>query len=267
MSRICIVSHPRSGSTSFIRALCKNSEIYSAYEMFHMNEDVVKEHLLHCLSKEQIQSIEDQALESGHSSLKEFYLQEPLKYLDKVDELADHENFIFKIFPHHIKGKENLHKVLSSCDAVIFLLRNTLHSCISNQVAVSVGTYANVDTSNVSINFDEFEFIRWHNHILDFFSEVEAALKDQNMPVLTLDYENIYLKTDINLSVKNILDELGLPAKNSDSEKGLLKKQDLRNLASEKVSNCEELKRFLEENHLTRLDDVAEPTPKAKLTV
>ena len=125
VSRICLVSHPRSGSTSLLRTLTKKAEISAAYEMFHRNEDVVVAHLKHALSDESIEIIKEKSAELGFDSLKEFYQTDSLKYLDLVHSLIEGSDFIFKIFPYHIKSEENLKKLVNSCDFVIFLSRNS----------------------------------------------------------------------------------------------------------------------------------------------
>lgn len=265
MSRICLVSHPRSGSTSLLRTLAKKAEVSSAYEMFHMNEEVVLEHLKHALSDENIEIIKEKSSELGFDSLKEFYQNDSLKYLDLVHSLAESNDFIFKIFPYHIKSEENLKKIINSCDFVIFLSRNSLHSCISNQVAQQVGTYANVDTSAVTVDFDEEEFISWHNNIINFIENVENKVDEANGESLKYTYEDIFCSNSIDQKVESLIAKLRFELRSDGSKVPLLRKQDSRGKASEKVSNPDFLKSFLDALNLSDLDDLSTCTPPYRL--
>ena len=261
MARICLVSHPRSGSTSLLRTLAKKAEVSAAYEMFHMNEEVVLEHLKHALSDENIETIKEKSSELGFDSLKEFYQTDSLKYLELIHSLAESDDFIFKIFPYHMKEGENFEKIISSCDLVIFLSRNSLHSCISNQVAIKVGTYANVDTSDVSVEFDEEEFKRWHNHIVDFFEYTEAITKKCNVRYVMVSYESMFLGEALDDKVQSIINLASLNYRESEVNPPVLKKQDTRQLAIEKVKNPSELISFLEREELKNLNAVTTSTP------
>mgnify|MGYP001169141677 CR=1 FL=1 len=243
---ICFISHPRSGSTSLLKTIEAVTKSSSVLEIFHTSEDVIKQHVDEGLGAGSAESI---LKKSNYNSLSEFSKQDPLKYLNDLKEFAlnnGSESLIFKIFPGHIKTDENLNLVLDECEHIFFLRRNTLHSYISNQKAISVGTYANVDTSGISIEFNAEQYNEWKKNIYRFFSTVKSLLEARNKDFSILDYEKVYQnKKD---SLGKIINQVNLLPTSELEISSKLNKQDSKELATDKVANANQLQEYLKVN-------------------
>lgn len=249
----CFISHPRSGSTSLLKSIESVSNSCTVLEIFHTSEDVIKQHIDEGLGAGSAESILNN---SKFNSLSELAKQAPLKYINDLKVLAQkigYESLIFKIFPGHIRSKENLTLVLDECDNLFFLRRNTLHSYISNQKAINVGTYANVDTSDISIEFKTEQYNEWRENIYRFFSNVQGLLKARNKEFSILDYEVIYLNTKDNLEM--IISQINLHPVSEIEISSKINKQDSKELATEKVVNAKELQKYLELNDIELINN------------
>lgn len=253
MKLICIISHPRSGSTSLMKKL-EVSGVASVLEIFHLNEHVICQHIDEGLGKGSADKLKQLI---GRDTIREYALQEPLAYLDKIKVLAQEigkHTVIFKVFPGHLRDVEKLAEVISVSDAMIKLRRNTLQSYISNKKAIKVGTYANVDTSGIDVDFNAEEFQNWRRNIYSFFSKVDEICKSKGIEISDYNYEELY--SDDSLFMSELCDTLKLQFQQLSQVSHKLKKQDNKSLASEKVSNNNELMYWLEKNDLQLLDSV-----------
>ena len=253
MKIICLVSHPRSGSTSLINKIAKNTRSSGVLEIFHPIEEVICQHLDQGLGKGASDLLK---CSLGTSDLRSFSQTNLKCYLNEVASIAGKNgssSLVFKIFPGHLKDESNLTELFSLTNKVFYLRRNTLHSYISNQKAIKVGTYANVDTSDVFIEFIEKEYIQWKNGIDRFFSHTAKILENLKISYKFFDYEKLYESDDLDIS--KLAEHLELPIDQSRRLDYSLRKQDSRNLATEKISNPENLIRFLNKYEIIDLNE------------
>lgn len=253
MKLICIISHPRSGSTSLMKRL-EMAGIASVLEVFHLNEHVICQHIDEGLG---IGSADKLKQLIGRDTIREYALQEPLAYLDKIKAIAQENGkntLIFKVFPGHLRDAVKLAEVISESNSIIRLRRNTLHSYISNKKAIKVGTYANVDTSGVNVDFNAEEFQNWRRNIYSFFSKVDEICTSKGIEISEYNYEELF--SNDNSFLKSLYQRLAITYSDSSEYTELLKKQDHKVLASEKVTNERELLSYLKIERLEQLDSV-----------
>ncbi len=239
-----------------MRELENNYNVRTFYEIFHMNEAIIHEHLELGFGSQK--NKEDNFIHLGFplSGIRDFALNDPARYLDGISSMSVENNFVFKIFPNHLKNKEQINSVLSTVDHVVFLLRNPFHSYISNKISTQTGIYANASTGGKKVVFDEVEFVWWNNHIFDFFESVKAALLNFNVNVSFSTYEGFFYLD----GKKNFIESLGLKSRDVNMMfQPSLKQQDSRNLASLKVSNPSSLLKFMDVHNMQHLDDVTVP--------
>lgn len=251
---LLMVSHPRSGSTFLMRSLQNKYNVRALYEIFHTYENIVLQHIEQGLGEVQKKALEDNVLMS-YDGVQDFSRKKPILYLDTIKIFLEQEHLLYKIFPGHIKTEKNLEDLVLDSSAIVFLRRNVLHSYISNKVAEKVGTYANVDTSDIKIEFVKSEFVYWNNHIQDFFNKVEGIVASKNLSCCYLNYEEVVKNSDAyNLTMENIASHFGSIERFDKVSKLDLKKQDARLLAQHKVSNPESMLKQLSDMKLDYLD-------------
>lgn len=125
---VTVVSHPRSGSTFLVAEAGKLSNVRALMEVFHCNESVVVDHLQAFADpiKKQLAVTED--------GFREKIISDPLQYLQALNNEVPEGILLFKVFPEHLPA-DKLGHVIHASNLIIFLLRNVLHSFISNEIA------------------------------------------------------------------------------------------------------------------------------------
>ena len=130
---ICLISHPRSGSTALMKKIEQETNSAAVLEIFHPHEDVICQHLNEGLGKDATEGVKASL---GIKEIKPFGLTNPVSYINKLKDAAlskGNQSLLFKIFPDHLRDESKLKEVLSISDYVIVLRRNTLQSYISNK--------------------------------------------------------------------------------------------------------------------------------------
>lgn len=248
------MSHPRSGSTSLMKNIERETNSAAVLEIFHPFEDVICQHIDEGLGKGTAERIK-QSL--GINEIKKFALTQPVHYINILKEHAlskNNDGLLFKIFPGHITEREKLKEVISISDCLVLLKRNTLQSYISNKKAMQVGTYANVDTSGVKVRFNSKEFINWRSSIYSFFDTVSELSTELDESVATFNYEELYAPSNSN---KEFLYELlDLKSRVAPKNQVPLKKQDKNTTAVGKVDNDREMMSFLIENGWEEMNSI-----------
>lgn len=255
MKLICLISHPRSGSTSLMKKIQQESNTSAVLEIFHPNEDVINQHLDEGLGKGGSHRVKEKL---SIENIRDFAVEYPVKYIEAIRSVSAENNqeaVIFKIFPGHIKNVEKLAEVISLCDSLFFLRRNTLHSYISNKKAIKVGTYANVNTSQIKVDFNGKEFLSWRESIYSFFNTVEKLLNHDKIEVLYCNYEELYSKDE--RFINTMYSKMRISVVNVEKSVPALRKQDNSPYAHEKISNPDDLLGFLYEYKLQELDPVS----------
>ncbi|MFZ8201879.1 hypothetical protein [Alteromonas portus] len=223
-------------------------------EIFHPFEDVICQHIDEGLGKGTAERIK-QSL--GINEIKKFALSQPVDYINILKEHAlseKNDGLLFKIFPGHISEREKLKEVISISDCIVLLKRNTLQSYISNKKAMQVGTYANVDTSSVKVDFNSNEFINWRRSIYSFFNTVFEIANELKESVTSFNYEELYAPSDS--SKESLYELLDLKSRVAQINQVVLKKQDKNTTAVGKVNNDREMVSFLIENGWEEMDSI-----------
>ena len=223
-------------------------------EIFHPNEDVICQHLDEGLGNGAADNLK-RALDL--KEIKSFALEHPIEYLKYIKEAASRNKkdaVMFKIFPNHIKSEEKLRSVLYFSEILLMLRRNTLQSYISNKKAIKVGTYANVDTSGLRVQFCAKEFFSWRKNIHNFFNSVLELSEVHKNPVESFNYEELY--SNEKQYFNSLFDILGVKSINDVTVSSVLRKQDNSETAEEKVVNSAEMIRELDKLGLSDLNSV-----------
>ena len=253
MKLICLISHPRSGSTSLMKKIERETKTAAVLEIFHPIEEVICQHLTEGLGEHGVSRLKDTF---NISEVRNFAIENPVEYLEEIKKLSKEngkENVIFKIFPGHIKNNQKLNDIISFSQYVLFLRRNTLQSYISNKKAIAVGTYANIDTSSIKVEFSSQEFLQWRNNIYFFFNTVEDLVKKSDVPSNWFNYEELYSKDKS--FVTEMYGKMDITSSSSNST-DVMRKQDTSSFARQKVNNPDTLMSYLRENKLEALDEV-----------
>jgi hypothetical protein len=244
-----VVSHPRSGSTFFIMELGKLCGLSTMMEIFHNDEAVIDQHL------GAISGLVKNRLSPLHDTFRQSFLTDPIQYLAVVQEEARAEALVFKIFPSHLP-EEKLSEVLRRSHLTIFLMRNVLHSYISNEAAKKVGRYANVDTSEVKVTFSHSAFVWWIQFITAHFENAFFAVCSEKRSFIVVNYEEFRDDPErLKWFQKILLQKLDVKLELETLDSPSLMKQDKRTSALEKVSNPDKMLSFLRENGLEYLID------------
>lgn len=225
-------------------------------EIFHPHEDVICQHLNEGLGKDATEGVKASL---GIKEIKPFGLTNPVSYINKLKDAAlskGNQSLLFKIFPDHLRDESKLKEVLSISDYVIVLRRNTLQSYISNKKAIKVGTYANVDTSDIKVDFDSNEFISWRRNIYSFFDSVCSICSEVGKEISSFNYEDLYFGEDSNMDF--LYDSIMLDVKQPSKVKNILRKQDNNKTATGKVNNEKEMMSFLLDKGWQTMDSVIE---------
>lgn len=254
MKKVCFIAHPRSGSTSLMKSIENLSRALCVLEAFHTSETVIKQHLNGAIGANK--ALEDElGIQPSFSTYREYSQALPKEYLSALTKLAlsnEKELLLFKVFPGHLGDDRILQQVLENSDIIIKLRRNSLHSYLSDLKAIKVGAYANVDTTNVKVEFIASAFENWRSGISSFFSRVDTMCEQIEKTHSLYHYEDIY--GDNFSKLIQLLNELGI---NSDQPafSTQIVKQDKNTFATEKVTNPLFLTKYLSEHQIESYND------------
>ncbi|MDO6617624.1 hypothetical protein [Shewanella sp. 6_MG-2023] len=250
-----VFSYPRSGSTFLLRELAGYSNISIAMEPFHQFENVRHKQIDTFLKSSSELSEFDR--QNFTHQLVTHAREDVSLYLKVIDSSISSENVAFKVFPGHLE-KPQLSYLIKHTSKPILLYRNLLHSYISDVIATESNRYANTDTSEIKISFNEKDFVTRSRKILGFMNTVKRKLRLLDINFSTMHYEELAMvsseksseKRDEYLSNKFAV-KFEMPSNTHQS----LKKQDSRGLAVEKVTNPEKMMACLHRMGLTDLND------------
>jgi hypothetical protein len=240
MELVACISLPRSG-TNFI--LCN---------------------LLNCINNLNINlEVYDQTINSinhkyNNEEIANYSGDEKIDYLLKKSE----EKYILhKIFPNMFYKqllKDKWVDIINKSKYIIFIKRNFLDVFLSEKKIHITNTFALLDTSEIQIEFIINDYIMYKDNIYkEWFQKTKDKCTELNKPFIVLDYDiikNISTKElQINYCIQKleeiIDDEFSIiPKENRYNE--LFVKQDTAENYSQKISNYEAVKVFIENNKI-----------------
>lgn len=249
---IFIGAHARSGSTLLCQLLSHFHDLKVFYELFHFELDSIKG----CLEEDydgvtnHIQGV------IGRVPVRNDFVFKSQEYVDFLKRKYNSQVLTFKVFPEHLPSPQ-LEMMLEDSKFVILLKRNVLHSYISTQIANRINSFLLVDTSVEQVCFDKLAFMKHTKLVVDYFMKIESYSKARGIPLLCIDYEYLVAADDKITFIKNLIDPFLNTTTCSQDDKVKVQLQDKRILASNKVSNPEELLAFLWEMKLVGLNDIS----------
>ncbi|MCB1342350.1 MAG: hypothetical protein KDK24_15040 [Pseudooceanicola sp.] len=257
MSRIfTVIAHARSGSTLLCRKLDERAEGRVYLELFHRNLKTIFNHLADSGA-----AVRDRFAPLDGAELRDHLAAHPMALLHLLSELNGGRDIYFKVFPGHL-ARPQLQEVLANSAGAILLHRNLLHSFLSNEIAQARQKWTNDDTSKDTVAFDPKRFAGNVRTVLNFYDEMEELLTETGTPRTDILYETIADPDRADAAVTAALEALGVTSAKQPPPKGRLNRQDSRRLASDKVSNPDEMLALLDAIGLTRANDGDTPVAK-----
>jgi LPS sulfotransferase NodH len=247
---IFIGAHARSGSTYLCRLLGQIAAIKAYREVFHQRHGMIKRHL----EGDYARVAHRLRLSEVGEVAREQIAGDPQAFIDALADLNPGQIIAFKVFPGHLSGA-GLQQALRGARLVLLLERNLLHAHISSRIAMKTNRWGGHDTSTVKTRFHPDKFRQYCARITQYQNRVSDLADRLQVPITRLQYETMVdersVLADLAAQLGRLLDcRLTVKRRPHDS-----RKQDRRVLASEKVTNPEELLEFLNRNDLSALND------------
>ncbi len=256
MATICIISIPRTG-TNHLCALLRNlPDVNAYYEVFNRSG-------LHGLGKPEVERLSGHFQEnySDHTdqNLVEKAKIEPGAIIDALNahtESLGRQITVLKIFPKQLDHEILRDQVFLRANTYfIIVLRRAIDSFVSYMKARAIQTWHNTDTTNVKINANIDEYVTWHDSAHNWYSRIEAELRNNSIPYNIITYE-----TAINVPNQRALHVFRLSLRplglNLDPARDLknrgLAKQDQSQSLDQKIENWSEFKDQLAERRLLK---------------
>lgn len=257
MSRIfTVIAHARSGSTLLCRKLDERADGRVYLELFHRNLKTIFNHLTDSGA-----AVRDRFAPLDGPELRDHLASHPMDLLHLLSKLNGGRDIYFKVFPGHL-ARPQLREVLANSAGVILLHRNLLHSFLSNEIAQARRSWDNGDTSEEVVEFDPKRFAGNVRTVLSFYDEVEDLLAETGTPRTDILYETIADPDRADAAVTKALEAVGVTSAKQPPPKGKLNRQDTRRLASDKVSNPDEMLAMLDAIGLAEANDGDTPVGK-----
>ncbi|MCB1539590.1 MAG: hypothetical protein KDJ25_01690 [Rhodoblastus sp.] len=267
MTKLAIIfGTPRCGSNFFLSA-CKRLEDLTTYgEMYHHQtpfpfcggleaDNEFRVALLRRLAAKHPEIVPEWeiAAESNERSNIDSLLvtishQYPGKFLNTFLSMADKKNVIFKIFPNHLKAGQML-RIIKWCDPhVLLMTRNPLDTFISAQKAAVLNNYANIDTTDLKIDFDLEAYFAYKASLQAYYDMITDYCVETNRGIRHVDYDSIHAGNDVNSHeyIRQLVSMVfaeDLKYRNSDIPPVSFRKQDRSSDLNQKVKNPNALPR------------------------
>lgn len=241
MSRTFIViAHARTGSTFICQQLGDLADARVYFELFHNDLEQTRRFL-----GENADPVWDRFQPLAAGNLRDYLADHPLDLLNFLSERTYPDEQIFKLFPNHL-NPDNVRAVLEHSSGVLMLHRNLLHSFLSHEIAMQTQKWVNDNTSDHKVAFDTKRFTGYIRFITGFYARVETILNQAGIAHTDILYEDVLTHPErIETKLALALAGVGATLRTQRPDTAKLRRQDSRPLASEKVSNPDELLDFL----------------------
>jgi LPS sulfotransferase NodH len=259
MSYIFIGAHARSGSTYLCKLLEQVQEFRVYYEIFHFNMEVIEYHLHGDFQK----IAAEMGLPTDPGLARMQLLERHRDYLAALARLNAGKVLAFKVFPGHLP-LIRLENFTRESSLVLLLHRNLLQSYISNLIVKKTDRWANFDTSLEKVHFEQAGFVQHVAHVTKFNQAVDSLARRQCKKILHVHYEELLKRKGYQDTLLSEIETCLRQPMSVGSQAGRWDRQDKRSLASEKVSNPEELTAFLRQFDLLELDEAEKSVPNER---
>ena len=263
---VCILAVGRSGTNHLATLLDSVPEIDSRRELFnprqsyHMRREELAE-LAH-------RTRADFPLSSQSRKAVRVICRRPDLVMDcLVDHLRPQKRVLsFKVLSSQLSVRQIRNAILKRPDTlVVFLRRRPIDSFISRRKAQALQRWTKVDTTDLKIEIDAADFLKWWRRSARWYRRLEAACWRMGKPVHYLSYED-----DIDIAPEQavrrfcaMLERSGVAdfshVRPAEQIKGLAR-QDRTTDVRERVGNWPEFERRLAE--LGALDKATRPIPR-----
>ena len=263
---ISILSMPRNGTNYLCDLIGKFQEIDSLYEIYHNRSVYFNKPSLSNKIIQHINSLYQlQIKDNDDPQLIDFIAQNPALLLDLISSYSQNKYISFKVFPNHL-SLDNLREVIIKNNRIkkIIVKRNLLDVYFSVQFARLTQRWDRRDTSELKVDFNPNNFLKWYSSHKEYYDFIERELEANNQQAIALDYEKIhslnnnqekflflynFLKsTGINLDRSNLVER-----SQAELNQNIRKKQDKRVNRLDKVNNPQDLLHTLKRNKLESL--------------
>lgn len=236
---ICILSTQRSGTNYVCSLWWSLKKHWCFYELF---------------SPEAVFGAEDFLVDLGSSlrmnvttiqskDLLEYAHRQPNELLDRLSTLVSKKginSLSYKIFPNHLDDY-NLQSILRRKGLKVVLIeRHPIDVYISLQKAQTFGSWINVPTTELTVELDFDDFLKWRSETADWFRHIEESLNDIGKQLFKLRYEtDIRCRPEhhLDLIYRSLFDPSECPAEIVIRENTLIEKQDRSSSYDRKVLN------------------------------
>lgn len=250
MSKICLISIPRTGSNHLCRTIRNFSSIASAYEIFN-NEGAfgLNDLDINFLNKKLNMDFKS----NRDKSLIGFFKDNPIEVIDLLHDSAKQQgkqHFVFKIFPKQLPD-DKFDKMIADSDINFsFIVRKCMDSYISYKKASEKNVWHSETTTDMLITAEYEDFKNWYDENKSWYTECEKKLIQGSKAYSFIAYERDIdcphkkLLTSFRLNMRAIGIDIGEVYKID--MKGFTK-QDRKEKIGDKISNWKEFKAILQD--------------------
>jgi LPS sulfotransferase NodH len=179
---VTILTIARTGSNYFCELIEKNfTDINVSYELFNNKYCYINDNLYNKISK----------IYESSGNLHEKIKDNPFDLLINISNTCHENNICFKLFLDHLNSIES-NKILMNSSLVIILKRNYLDSYISNEKAIQLKKYSNINTDNIKIHFDINNFNHSKKKYDDLYEIYLKYILENNISYIEINYEDFH---------------------------------------------------------------------------
>jgi hypothetical protein len=230
------------------------SELKVYFEIFNSDINVIKSHL------HGDYDVVDKFFNSSAEGItRNVIVDNAAQYLQVLAKHNIDKRLVYKVLPGHLT-QEQLKIGIASSEVIIIWHRNLLHSFISDCIATEMQRWASVDTSERKICFSEESFVHHVKRVVSFYDQVRMFAN--NITIIEVNYEKVISAVSPIVEVHKAFESINLKFDIDENKAKNFKLQDNRVMAEDKVSNPEELLRFLSVNNLEMLNDGENQLPE-----
>jgi LPS sulfotransferase NodH len=237
MTKFCIFSFPRSGSTFLCSLLGSHPEILCHFEVFHPLEIVTIKDF-------------DQMFGEMRSFTPQSRDEEPGEFLNTLFRCDMGRKAVgFKIFVDH---SEKAHDIILKDREIkkILLKRNTIDAYTSMLIAQKTGAFTHKDipsgtSSDLRVSFDVDGFLGFDWKVGEYFLYLERALRETGQDFLEIHYEDLASDENTVDSIFSFLD-----IERGEGQLSAFTKKQNRKALQEKVEDLEQAFRDLTSAYL-----------------
>lgn len=246
--KILIAGFPRSGSTLLCKQLGELESFKNYKEIFHRDPEVMQTQF-----NGDFTTIANKlGISASFYEARQLLINHPGNTLKAIENCNRGKHIGFKVFSNHLSYAQ-LESAIKASDKILVLERNLIHAYCSILIASSTNTWEGKKTNDIRVYFYNKQFVWFINEILQFYNQVHMLANKHNIPIIKISYETLVANNQPILFLSKLL-EIPIKRGSKIAADNLHKKQDSRNLASDKVHNVSTLLRYLSANGIQGLN-------------